>query len=116
MNTEQSKMFYWWLHRGGYVTQKEEIFFPRGECNPFDSRADDTVPADVVIAVVLKRYVVAVENNESVYAKILGTGIGSDDSIEKAGYQVPSSRGQAEVVKSAWKTAGMTSNKLKYAE
>jgi acyl transferase domain-containing protein len=49
----------------------------------------------------LKRYVVAVENNESVYAKILGTGIGSDDSIEKAGYQVPSSRGQAEVVKSA---------------
>jgi acyl transferase domain-containing protein len=64
----------------------------------------------------LKRYAVAAGNNEPVYAKILGTGIGSDGSIEKAGYQVPSPRGQAEVVKSAWKTAGMTPNKLKYAE
>ncbi|KJZ80421.1 hypothetical protein HIM_00271 [Hirsutella minnesotensis 3608] len=104
------------LYEGGYVTQKGQIFSSRGECNPFDSRADGTVPADAVTAVVLKRYSAALADNTPVYAKILGTGIGSDGALDKAGYQVPSPRGQADVIKAAWSVAEMSPQKLKYAE
>lgn len=98
------------------MTQTGQIFSPRGECNPFDSRADGTVPADAVTAVVLKRYSDAAVDNTPVYAKILGTGIGSDGALEKAGFQVPSPRGQAEVIKSAWRAARMIPYDFKYAE
>ncbi|KAK7421371.1 hypothetical protein QQX98_002265 [Neonectria punicea] len=104
------------LYEGGYITQKGQIFSSRGECNPFDSRADGTVPADAVTAVVLKRYSAAIADGTPAYAKILGTGIGSDGALDKAGYQVPSPRGQADVIKSAWRVAGVTTEKLKYAE
>lgn len=101
---------------GGYITQKGQIFSERGECNPFDARADGTVPADAVVAVVLKRASHAMLDDASIYANLLGTGIGSDGASEKAGYQVPSPRGQAEVIKSAWKMANITPERLKYAE
>lgn len=104
------------LFEGGYVTQVGQIFSPRGECNPFDARADGTVPADAVTAVVLKRYSDAAIENTPVYAKILGTGIGSDGALEKAGFQVPSPRGQAEVIKAAWRAARITPHELRYAE
>ncbi|KAI7763057.1 hypothetical protein LZL87_011200 [Fusarium oxysporum] len=104
------------LFDGGYVTRQGQIFSPRGECNPFDARADGTVPSDGVVAVVLKRYSLAVKDSTPVYAKILGTSTGSDGALEKAGYQVPSPRGQAEVIKSAWKIAGVSPKNLVYAE
>ncbi|KAM3558742.1 hypothetical protein ARSEF4850_004457 [Beauveria asiatica] len=104
------------LFEGGYVTQDGQIFSPSGACRPFDAQADGTVPADVVTCVILKRYSTAVLDGTSMYARILGTAIGSDGALEKVGYQVPSPRGQAEVIKSAWKTAGRVPNKLRYAE
>ncbi|KAM3505259.1 hypothetical protein MY10362_003058 [Beauveria mimosiformis] len=104
------------LFEGGYVTQDGQIFSPSGVCRPFDAQADGTVPADAVTCVVLKRYSTAVLDGTSMYARILGTAIGSDGALEKVGYQVPSPRGQAEVIKSAWKTAGRVPNKLRYAE
>ncbi|KAI0397031.1 amino acid adenylation domain protein [Xylariaceae sp. FL0594] len=104
------------LYNGGYITSKGQIFSERGECNPFDSRADGTVPADAVVAVVLKRASLAALEDRPIYANILGTGIGSDGASEKAGYQVPSPRGQAEVIKSAWKVANMSPERLKYSE
>ncbi|KAM3435501.1 hypothetical protein MY4824_004817 [Beauveria thailandica] len=104
------------LFEGGYVTQHGQIFSPSGACRPFDAQADGTVPADAVTCVILKRYSTAVLDGTSMYARILGTAIGSDGALEKVGYQVPSPRGQAEVIKSAWKTAGRVPNKLRYAE
>lgn len=98
------------------MTKKGQIFSARGECNPFDARADGTVPADAVTAVVLKRYSSAMEDGTPVYAKILGTGFGSDGALDKAGYQVPSPRGQAEVIKAAWKVANLSPQNFKYAE
>ncbi|KAG8420282.1 putative PKS/NRPS-like protein biosynthetic cluster [Metarhizium acridum] len=90
------------LYDGGYVTKHGQIFSPRGECNPFDSRADGTVPGDAVVAVVLKKAANHDTQPWSAYANLLGTGIGADGACEKAGYQVPSPRGQAEVIKTAW--------------
>ncbi|KAI0185232.1 amino acid adenylation domain protein [Xylaria flabelliformis] len=104
------------LYNGGYITQKGQIFSPRGECNPFDAKADGTVPADAVVAIILKRASDTARELTPTYANILGTAVGSDGGAEKAGYQVPSPRGQAEVIKSAWKVAGLRPTKLKYAE
>ncbi|KAG8418963.1 putative Hybrid PKS-NRPS biosynthetic cluster [Metarhizium acridum] len=104
------------LYDGGYVTKHGQIFSPRGECNPFDSRADGTVPGDAVVAVVLKKAANHDTQPWSAYANLLGTGIGADGACEKAGYQVPSPRGQAEVIKTAWAVAGITPARLKYAE
>lgn len=68
-------------------------------------------------AIVLKRHSAAQEDGTPVYAKIVGTGLGSDGALEKAGYQVPSPRGQAEVIKSAWNMAdGVSPERLRYAE
>ena len=104
------------LHEGGYVTRAGQIFSAVGDCRPFDATADGTVPADAVTAVVLKRYSESVAEGTPVYARIMGTGIGSDGALEKAGYQVPSPRGQAEVIKSAWKAARLAPEKLRYSE
>ena len=101
---------------GGYVTAPGQIFSARGECNPYDACADGTVPADAVTAIVLRKYSDAVLQNTPVYAKILGSGIGSDGNLEKAGFQVPSPRGQAEVIKAAYKLANMSPRDLKYSE
>ncbi|XWW97293.1 hypothetical protein V2A60_005275 [Cordyceps javanica] len=104
------------LFEGGYSTQEGQIFSSSGVCRPFDAQADGTVPADAVTCVVLKRYSSAVLDETPMYARILGTAIGSDGALEKVGYQVPSPRGQAEVIKSAWATAGRPPNRLRYAE
>ncbi|KAB2573376.1 Hybrid PKS-NRPS synthetase TAS1 [Lasiodiplodia theobromae] len=104
------------LFDGGYITQPGQIFSAKGECRPFDSRADGTVPADAVVAVVLKRFSDAVSDRTPMYAKVLGTGIGSDGGMEKAGFQVPSPRGQAEVIKQAWKKVGVPVDRLVYSE
>ena len=103
-------------NRGGYLTQKGQIFSPHGRCRPFDRDADGTVPADSVVAVVLKKARQAIQDQDSIYAIIAGTGIGSDGATEKAGYQVPSPRGQADVIKQAWYNARMAPDRLAYAE
>lgn len=74
------------------------------------------MPADAVVAVVLKRFSDAVSDRTPMYAKVLGTGIGSDGGMEKAGFQVPSPRGQAEVIKQAWKKVGVSVDRLVYSE
>ncbi|KAL9108477.1 MAG: hypothetical protein Q9187_008286 [Circinaria calcarea] len=53
---------------------------------------------------------------DSIYAFVNGSAIGSDGAAQRAGYQVPSPRGQADVIKQAWKTANVDVNKLAYVE
>jgi len=104
------------VHRQGYISRKGAIFSPSGFCRPFDHRSDGTVPSDGVCALVLKRVPDAVANGDSIYALISGIAIGSDGHAEKAGLPVPSPRGQAEVIKNAWRRANQTPEKLIYAE
>ncbi|KAF2733364.1 acetyl-CoA synthetase-like protein [Polyplosphaeria fusca] len=104
------------LYEGGYATGKGGIFSPSGECRPFDAHADGTVPADAVTAIVLTKYSPSQLENTPIYAKVLGTAIGSDGAVGKAGYQVPSPRGVADVMKAAWTEAGTEIANLRYAE
>ncbi|KAJ6563927.1 hypothetical protein B0H19DRAFT_73896 [Mycena capillaripes] len=100
----------------GYVTEKGQIFSASGECRPFDHRSDGTVPSDAVCAFILKRLPDALADNDAIYGVIHGVGIGSDGHAEKAGLAVPSPRGQAEVIKAAWKKADVSSAALRYVE
>ncbi|KAK2590902.1 hypothetical protein QQS21_011414 [Conoideocrella luteorostrata] len=104
------------LHDGGYVTRQGQILSPRGECNPFDSKADGTVLSDAVTTVVLKACSSRGIDGTPVYANIVATSIGSDGAVEKAGFQVPSARGQAEVIKSCWLDAFASPSHLQYVE
>jgi acyl transferase domain-containing protein len=104
------------LFREGYVTAERQIFSPSGHCRPFDHRADGTVPADAVCALVLRRLDDAISDGDQIYSVISGIAIGSDGSTEKAGCTVPSPRGQAETIKRAWKDANIPATKLVYAE
>ncbi|BDD57852.1 hypothetical protein MPDQ_001039 [Monascus purpureus] len=105
------------LFDGGYITQEGQIFSSKGQCRPFDAEADGTVPSDAVVALVLKRLPdVLKEGGGTAYSVILGTAIGSDGRTQKAGYQVPSPRGQAEVIKNAWKDSGIPVTQLSYTE
>ncbi|KAI9146964.1 Hybrid PKS-NRPS synthetase TAS1 [Paramyrothecium foliicola] len=104
------------LYQGGHITRLGGIFSPSGQCRPFDSQANGTVTADAVTAVVIKKYSDAIAANTPIYANILGTGYGSDGASEKAGFQIPSPRGIAEVVKAAWKTAQLSPERFRYAE
>lgn len=70
-----------------------------------------------MVALVLKRLPdVLKEGGGTAYSVILGTAIGSDGRTQKAGYQVPSPRGQAEVIKNAWKDSGIPVTQLSYTE
>ncbi|KZP12421.1 hypothetical protein FIBSPDRAFT_798902 [Athelia psychrophila] len=100
----------------GYVTAKGQLFSPSGHCRPFDHRADGTLPADAVCALVLRRLDDAVRDGDKIYSVISGMATGSDGSTDKAGCTVPSPRGQAETIKRAWKDASIPASKLVYAE
>ncbi|KAF8517297.1 amino acid adenylation domain protein [Hysterangium stoloniferum] len=100
----------------GYITKQGQIFSPSGHCRPFDSRADGTLPADGVCALVLRRLSDAVRDGDRIYSVISGVAIGSDGRTDKAGYSVPSPRGQSEVIKRAWQNAGIDATRLTYAE
>ncbi|KAF4631120.1 hypothetical protein G7Y89_g7005 [Cudoniella acicularis] len=104
------------MFHGGYFTQEGQIFSAKGQCRPFDIDSDGTVPSDAVVAIVLERLPDAIENKSAAYVVIAGTGIGSDGGNQKAGYQVPSPRGQSEVIKSAWEMAGLSPQQLDYVE
>lgn len=103
-------------YREGYFTAKGQIFSPSGHCRPFDHRADGTLPADAVCALVLRRLDDAVRDGDKIYSVISGIATGSDGSTDKAGCTVPSPRGQAETIKRAWKDANIPATKLVYAE
>ncbi|PZD23466.1 EntF, Non-ribosomal peptide synthetase modules protein [Pyrenophora tritici-repentis] len=75
---------------GGYVTAPGQVFSPSGYYRPLDAAADGSVPADTVAAVVIKTLSAARRENEAVYAIIEGCAIGSDGSVDKVGFTVPS--------------------------
>ena len=69
-----------------------------------------------MVAAVLKRMIDTVVSQEDLYGIIVGAAIGSDGATGKVGYQVPSPRGQADVIKCAWSAAGRSPGTAAYIE
>ena len=83
------------------MTQQGQIFSATGNCRPFDHPADGMVTVDAVVAVVITRMTNTPISQQDLYGIIAGAAISFDDATKKAGYQVPSPRGQADVIKRA---------------
>ncbi|XP_044717203.1 AMP-binding enzyme domain-containing protein [Hirsutella rhossiliensis] len=101
---------------GGYATSDGKIFSVSGECRPLDARSDGSVPADGVSAVVLKPLSAARAAGDRIYAVIEGHAIGTDGAVDKIGFTVPSSTGQAKVVRDAIVSSGVDPQSIRYVE
>ncbi|KAE8143523.1 hypothetical protein BDV38DRAFT_231552 [Aspergillus pseudotamarii] len=101
---------------GGYITSPGQVFSASGECRPFDSRSDGSVPADAVAAVVVKPLQAAIRDGNTIYSIVEGHAIGTDGAIDKAGFTVPSSTGQARTITHAIQSSGIPADTIKYVE
>lgn len=103
-------------YSGGYVTQPKSIFSLTGRCRPFEDEADGTVPSDAVVSIIMKRPVDAVRDGDRAYALIAGAAYNSDGATNKAGYQVPSPKGQSDTIVAAWNNSSLQPERLQYIE
>lgn len=97
------------LHEEGMVNSAD------GRVCPFDRAASGTVFGDAVGAVVLKRLEDAEEDGDFIWGVISGACV-NNDGHQKAGYAAPSSRAQAEVIRSAQEMAGVRPRDISYIE
>lgn len=99
----------------GYVFQPGGILSSDGRCRPFDARAEGTVIGDGVGLVVLKRLSDAIDDGDTVRALVLGSAVGNDGA-SRVGFTAPGVAGQARVVGSALRRAGVGADTIGYVE
>ncbi|KAF6806725.1 Iterative polyketide synthase CazM 3 [Colletotrichum sojae] len=87
---------------------------PTGQCKPFDADADGYCRGEAVAVVVLKELTAAIEENDH----ILGVIVGSTTSQNrKAGpIVVPNAKSQADLMRKATGTAGLSPEDISYVE
>lgn len=85
-----------------------------GRTRTFDNGSDGTGGGEGVAAVFLKPLSKAIANKDHIYAVIKGTSINQDGRT--IGITAPNSVAQSEVIKKAWKKAGVSIAKAGYIE
>ncbi|MCE3199517.1 SDR family NAD(P)-dependent oxidoreductase [Paenibacillus sonchi] len=101
--------------QNGYFHQDGMILSSDGRCRAFDAASDGTVVGNGIGLVILKRLEDALDDNDHIYAVIKGTAINNDGS-RKVGYSAPSVDGQAEVIRTAHRVAGVDPKEIGYIE
>jgi 8-amino-7-oxononanoate synthase len=86
----------------------------QGVCRPFDKDADGFVQGDGAAVVVLKRYEDAIADGDRIYSVVEGIALNSDGAGD--GPMAPNREGQADVIRRAWKAAGVDPHGLGYVE
>ncbi|MBG6082450.1 SDR family oxidoreductase [Rubrivivax gelatinosus] len=99
----------------GYQHLPGGIWSDDGRTRPFDARAAGTVFGSGVACVVLMRLHDALERGHTVHAVIRGSAVNNDGN-RKVGFTAPSVEGQAEVVASALRAAGVQPEQVSYVE
>ena len=101
---------------GGYYASEGGVFSASGECRPLDAACDGSVPSDAVTAVIIKPLEAAIEAKDNIYSIIEGQAIGTDGSLDKLGFAVPSATGQATVVSKAIRSSRVPYELIRYVE
>jgi len=101
--------------RAGYLHQEGMIFSPDGHCRPFDESAQGTRMCEGAGIVVLKRLSEALADRDTIHSIILGSAV-NNDGAGKVGFTAPGIDGQAEVVVSAHRQAGIEPRTIGYLE
>ncbi|MCH8029346.1 MAG: type I polyketide synthase [Candidatus Dadabacteria bacterium] len=85
-----------------------------GRCKAFDSRADGFVRSDGIGVVVLKSLSKALEDADPVYAVIRGSAVNNDGY--GTGLMTPRREGQENVLRDAYRNAGISPGSVHYVE
>jgi len=101
--------------KSGRLYQDGGIFTRDGHCRPFDANASGTMFGEGAGAVILKRLKDAIADNDTIYAKIIGSAVNHDGS-RKVSYLAPSSAGQTEVILKALSVAKIHPETIEYIE
>ncbi len=101
--------------RRGFLYQPSGTFSKDGHCRPFDAEASGTMFCDGVGVVVLKRLEEALEDNDTIYATIIGSAKNNDGS-QKISFLAPSVSGQSDVIERAQAEANVVSEDIGYIE
>ena len=101
-------------HRG-YESLDGGMVSADGRVRPFDAAANGTVFGSGCGVVVLKRLEDATADGDRIYAVIRGIGVNNDGG-DKVGFTAPSVAGQAEAIRMAHASAGVSSARISYVE
>jgi acyl transferase domain-containing protein/SAM-dependent methyltransferase len=99
----------------GYFFQEGAITSPDGHCRAFSAGAQGCVPGNGGAIVVLKRLADALADDDCIHTVVKGSAI-NNDGAQKIGYTAPSVDGQARVIRSALRVAGVTADTIGYLE
>jgi acyl transferase domain-containing protein/acyl carrier protein len=102
-------------NKSGYLYEDGMINSPDGHCRVFDAKANGTVFSNGAGIVALKRLQEALEDNDTIHAVLLGTAI-NNDGERKVGFTAPSTKGQAEVIRTAIQVADVEPETITYVE
>lgn len=90
------------------------LFSPDGQCYTFDERANGTVVAEAIGAVVLKRLDKAVEDHDHIYGVIRGWGMNQDGKTN--GMTAPSGRAQSRLQTGIYEKFGINPENITMIE
>jgi acyl transferase domain-containing protein/NAD(P)-dependent dehydrogenase (short-subunit alcohol dehydrogenase family) len=93
---------------------KTPALSPTGDAKPFDAAGDGTILGEGLGIVVLKRLADAERDNDRVYAVIKGMGTSSDGKGNAI--YAPSSAGQVEALRTAYRRASVTPDTIELVE
>ncbi|MBJ7224073.1 MULTISPECIES: type I polyketide synthase [unclassified Brenneria] len=99
----------------GYEFVTGSVLSQYGQCRPFSSESDGTVPASGVGILVLKRLADALTDGDPIYAVIKGGAV-NNDGARKVGYTAPSIEGQREVIQQALRQSNVSAKDVEYIE
>ena len=99
----------------GYEYHKGSIMSKDGHTKSFDTDSSGTVFSDGAGVVVLKRLEDAIKEKDHIYAVVKASAMNNDGNA-KAGYTMPSVKGQSECIKLAQKIAGVSPLDISYIE
>lgn len=94
---------------------KASMLSPGGRCRTFDASGDGYVRAEGGAVVLLKPLAKAQADGDRIHAVILASGINADGG-RKTGLTIPSSAGQAELMRSVLARAGIAAKDVDYLE
>ncbi|KOP78299.1 phosphopantetheine attachment protein [Lysinibacillus sp. FJAT-14745] len=96
------------------VDKKMGIESSSARTKTFDDLADGTGAGEGVICIVLKSLRQAIRDRDNIYAVIKGSSINQDGA--SVGITAPNAEAQEEVIRDAWKNAGINPESISYIE
>ncbi len=93
---------------------KASMLSPDGRCKPFDARANGYVRGEGAGVVVLKPLNQAIQDQDPIYAIVKATAVNQDG--RSGSLPVPSRSAQEEMLREAYRQAGVDPNQVQYVE